>query len=159
MSMPAGSGRLEHVKGEIVRLHVEDGLNLSEIGRRYSCSREMVRLVLKERGAPSLTNHRHQVRRETKRVLLAVAVAGRHEAIRQTHGTRTLYNLGCHCDECRRANRDGARSLKGKTPPTHGNSGYVNYQCRCRVCKRANSAAQKRGRERAKERHAGVMAC
>jgi hypothetical protein len=55
------------------------------------------------------------------------------------HGTRSRYNRGCSCDDCRRANREESRKLKGRTPPRHGHSGYVNYGCRCDVCRKGHS--------------------
>lgn len=54
------------------------------------------------------------------------------------HGTRSKYQAGCSCEDCRRANRDATRALKGQTPPQHGVSGYQNYGCRCRTCRKAH---------------------
>lgn len=54
------------------------------------------------------------------------------------HGTRSKYQAGCRCDDCRRANRESQRRLKGRQPPSHGYSGYKNYGCRCQVCKDGN---------------------
>ena len=53
------------------------------------------------------------------------------------HGTLSKYHAGCGCDACRAANREHARSRKGKTTPTHSASGYMNYGCRCDVCREA----------------------
>lgn len=55
-------------------------------------------------------------------------------------GTRSAYDRGCSCDECRAAMRRYMASLKGKKPPRHGTvSAYKNYGCRCDKCRRANS--------------------
>ena len=58
------------------------------------------------------------------------------------HGTVSRYRsrrYACRCDECRRANREKGKELKGKEPPHHGTySGYVNYECRCQACKEAH---------------------
>lgn len=60
------------------------------------------------------------------------------------HGERLRYARGCRCPKCRKANRDYARSQKGKEPPQHGTeSGYMNYGCRCTPCTRARSAAER----------------
>jgi len=57
-----------------------------------------------------------------------------------THGTKSKYNMGCRCDDCRKAIADYNRELverhsklpKSKIP--HGVDGYANYRCRCRKC-------------------------
>lgn len=53
------------------------------------------------------------------------------------HGTTGRYQAGCSCDDCRAANREKTRRLRGKPPLTHGVSGYTNYRCRCEVCTEA----------------------
>lgn len=63
---------------------------------------------------------------------------------RAQHGTRSKYNTGCRCDECRRALREHMRSLQGKPAPSHGLSGYDNYGCRCDVCREAKRAKNAR---------------
>lgn len=63
------------------------------------------------------------------------------------HGTRSKYNSGCHCDDCRKANnaavkRDRlkrtAQVRAGEREPPHGLSGYHNWGCRCEVCAQAH---------------------
>jgi hypothetical protein len=75
------------------------------------------------------------------------------------HGTVARYRsrrYQCRCDECRRANRDRGRELKGKEPPHHGTySGYINYECRCQACKEAHRLTI-RGRRVAKRRRKEV---
>jgi hypothetical protein len=57
------------------------------------------------------------------------------------HGTRSRYNAGCRCDECRGAKRLAmGRQRRSGVAPTHGLSGYRNYGCRCATCTAANSA-------------------
>lgn len=53
------------------------------------------------------------------------------------HGTRHYYMYHqCGCLECREANRNYQRSLKGREPPAHGTtSAYGNYGCRCIECR------------------------
>lgn len=59
------------------------------------------------------------------------------------HGTLYGYQKGpCRCDDCRAANREHMRRLKGSAPPSHGASGYENYGCRCDVCSDAHRARQ-----------------
>ena len=45
------------------------------------------------------------------------------------HGTRTKYNAGCRCSDCRDANSAYQR----------GSSGYTNWGCRCDVCSSAHA--------------------
>ena len=73
------------------------------------------------------------------------------------HGTIQRYKRGCHCDECRRANRDRARSLRGGEPPSHGESGYRNYGCHCQTCKEGARVADRnrRAQRRKKKEIAG----
>lgn len=82
------------------------------------------------------------------------------------HGTRSGYQSGCRCDECRTALRDYARDRRRENGGTQGkrvdipeerhgkNSTYMNYGCRCDPCKAVNSAAQKAERERRQARKA-----
>lgn len=74
------------------------------------------------------------------------------------HGTRSRYNHGCRCGECREANRvyvEARRRAAGMKPmvrsPEHSVAGYARG-CRCEVCKEATSVyqAQLRGRQRRK---------
>lgn len=62
----------------------------------------------------------------------------------QSHGTRSRYRDGCHCDECRRDNAERQAKLRiklsYKEPPQHGASGYTNYSCRCPKCTRYGTA-------------------
>lgn len=138
--------RLTPYHDEIVRLHLDEGWNLSEIGDAYGCTREAVRLILKERGAPSLTRERMKERSRYRRLVRAVAVAARHEQRKARHGTRTMYGYGCRCDECREAQNSYMRRLSRdpsmrKSPLRHGTSNaYSNYGCRCTACRAANTA-------------------
>jgi hypothetical protein len=59
------------------------------------------------------------------------------------HGTVKSYAKGCRCDDCRRANTERHKALKGKEPPSHGRSGYSNYGCRCDICRAAHSEAMR----------------
>lgn len=140
-----GSGRLEPIKDEIVRLY-GGGWTLQEIGDRFGCTGERVRQILRELGIP----RQRLTRTETGRVLRAVVTAARLEERARRglpHGTRCCYGYyRCRCEECTRANRENIRALKGKTPPTHGVSGYSNYGCRCDTCKAAWSDKQWRER-------------
>lgn len=62
-----------------------------------------------------------------------------HLRVDHPHGTIGRYQKGCSCEDCRAANRERGRRLKGKTPPRHGVSGYQNYGCRCATCTKAHS--------------------
>ena len=65
------------------------------------------------------------------------------------HGTRSRYNAGCSCDDCREAQRLyitqlkrrlHARLLDDPTQVRHGSrSTYINWGCRCDDCTEANS--------------------
>lgn len=71
------------------------------------------------------------------------------------HGTVSRYRsrkYRCRCEDCRRANREKGRELKGKEPPNHGTySGYINYECRCQACTEAHRLIM-RDRRSAKRR-------
>ena len=59
------------------------------------------------------------------------------------HGTRSMYVMGCYCDDCKSANRDYMRKikskLKGTEPKKHGTlSSYTDYGCRCDGCREAS---------------------
>lgn len=58
-----------------------------------------------------------------------------------THGTKSSYNAGCRCDDCRIANRASIvawqQAIRAKPVPghVHGSlNGYTNYGCRCEPC-------------------------
>ena len=82
------------------------------------------------------------------------------------HGTRSGYQSGCRCDECRTALKIYARERRQQNGGTNGkrtdlpesrhgvNSTYMNYGCRCESCKAVNSEAQRAERERRKIRNA-----
>jgi hypothetical protein len=134
---------------EIVRLHLSEGLTLSEIGRRFDITRERVRQIVKAHGAPSLTRSRSKSRTEARRIFRAVGICARLKHNRR-HGTRYSYvHHRCSCEACREAARLYQSSLRGSPAPSHGLSGYVNYACRCAVCKRAKLTHD---RENAKRR-------
>ena len=70
------------------------------------------------------------------------------------HGTPSAYNHGCHCDECREANRLRCRELRrtlkrrqvdGDPQVPHGTTGgYKNWGCHCVLCTAANTVASKK---------------
>ena len=74
--------------------------------------------------------------------LLRLGLPSLSEKTIPEHGTTARYTSRshpCRCDECKRANRERAQSLRdSKDPPEHGYSGYKNYGCRCQTCKEAN---------------------
>lgn len=83
----------------------------------------------------------------------------RAEGEKIKHGTRTMYNQGCRCQDCRAAvarymrehRRERAVELANREPGTedrfeHGYSAYVNWGCRCGICSAANLEYQ-RGRK------------
>lgn len=62
------------------------------------------------------------------------------------HGTRTDYNRGCRCEQCKYANAEyakvqRARLAKREVPPeVHGTvGGYTNWLCRCGRCSTAHT--------------------
>jgi hypothetical protein len=69
------------------------------------------------------------------------------------HGTRTMYGLGCRCQECKAANARETRlyrerqKQKGLDNPElipHGTyHGYVGWGCRCEECGAANLEYQR----------------
>ena len=84
----------------------------------------------------------------------------RAEAAKNQHGTRTMYNKGCRCQDCRAAvskyMRDHRRERveeRHNRPEgvedrfEHGYSAYVNWGCRCEVCSAANLEYQRSRRE------------
>ena len=59
------------------------------------------------------------------------------------HGTRSMYVMGCYCDDCKSANREYMRKIKSKIkgtePKKHGVlSSYTYYGCRCDDCREAH---------------------
>lgn len=72
-----------------------------------------------------------------------------------THGTRTTYQSGCRCEDCKAANADfqkqyrsGQRSgrsyAREPAPIKHGTrNAYVHRGCRCDDCSEANRAYQR----------------
>lgn len=80
----------------------------------------------------------------------------RREVRADQHGTRTGYNYGCRCVECREAHNAHNRALRARRRAEgvpagieHGTANaYTNYGCRCDECRAANTArwhAQKGG--------------
>lgn len=137
----------------------KQGRTYAEIGAEFGCTSERVRQLLAKIGMTARLMSRTQVRR----LFNAVGVAARMELRKQNggstslHGSRGRYNVGCRCDECRRAMRDYNRSLRSRTPPNHGTeSAYRNFGCRCDACKRAGSKGNRRYRIRRAEREAMV---
>jgi len=65
------------------------------------------------------------------------------------HGTRTGYNQGCRCDDCKRACSNYARESVADRKQhawdaPHGTrGGYCNWGCRCDPCKAAHSEYMK----------------
>ena len=79
------------------------------------------------------------------------------------HGTRTGYQNGCRCDNCKRANSDylkAYRLSKGITKNTYdgrkyAHGTYYSYQygkCRCELCREAGRIHNENYRERDNER-------
>jgi hypothetical protein len=66
-----------------------------------------------------------------------------------THGTRSAYNAGCRCDDCRAAQRLYQRGYYARTKHARGdkldpaNCGtkaqYDYHRCRCTACRKANA--------------------
>lgn len=69
------------------------------------------------------------------------------------HGTPSAYNHGCHCDECREANRVRCldqrerlrqRTIQGDPAVPHGTTGgYKNWGCHCVECTIANTISSR----------------
>lgn len=69
------------------------------------------------------------------------------------HGTPSAYNHGCHCDECREANRLRCldqrerlrqRTIQGDPSVPHGTTGgYKNWGCHCMACTIANTISSR----------------
>lgn len=63
----------------------------------------------------------------------------------RTHGKRSTYNWGCHCDACTAANTTKAyrrreirhaKAKSGQVPAgvKHGAGAYTNWGCPCSTC-------------------------
>ena|SRR5215831_20082174 len=135
--MPLANNRPPVDKDEVVRLHIEEGLNLSEIALRMGVSRERTRQIVKQMtGEGSLWAKREAERMACKRFFDAVHYA----AYRELHNQHNRYRYlkGCRCDICVEANRQHRIDLTLREPPNHGTaSAYFNYACRCDACKLA----------------------
>jgi hypothetical protein len=80
------------------------------------------------------------------------------ETIAAQHGTRSKYNGGCRCDDCREANRvshaEWELRVRGN-PPEHGTeNAYRNYGCRCQECRVVGSIANHYNYERRRRQSA-----
>lgn len=74
------------------------------------------------------------------------------------HGSRSMYAIGCRCQECRAAVASASRSLRerqrqmGIDHPElipHGTyTGYTNWCCRCDECRKASREYQKNLKEK-----------
>lgn len=121
---------------EHLRELVEQGWSDPKIARKYGVSD---RTVLRWRQAERLPS--------------------RWEPDRAKCGTKSAYNAGCRCDDCRDANTKAHRQLrvdKDRYDITHGTaSGYFNFGCHCEPCKTAGSEQNRRMRLQMVERGSG----
>lgn len=85
------------------------------------------------------------------RVTLVGTKNGPREAlVRPVGPSRSGYQRGCRCDDCRAVAAAFMRHRRGsRQPKQHGtDSAYMNHGCLCRLCKAAGSDRGRRERER-----------
>lgn len=153
----------------MAHLYMEEGLTMQEIGEQYGISRQRVDQILKRFGlvahyGRSKKEKRAQALREAHARVIAGESTSAQEAealglslkgfrsavwnlglyLRRPlepaeHGTYLCYHRGCHCDECRRANREYQYAWRqARGVQEHGiASSYINYGCRCPACREA----------------------
>lgn len=150
-------------RDEVIRRGHAEGRTLREVGDELGITRERVRQLAQDLGLRFQTPTRRALAGiETARALVdsgvsvyrAARVAGVADLTLRQAGLRSSprpiihnryrYTRGCRCEICMAANRESARSLRGKEPPTHGTqSAYCNYGCPCELCKAAGAAANR----------------
>lgn len=141
-----------------IRLMASEGASDSEIGRAVGMSKAAVWGVRKRHDIQKADVH-YASSRTNKKVI--------RPRQQHVHGTPSMYNSGCRCDDCRAANAERIRGLRarrrerlktGEAEIEHGLSAYNNWGCRCEVCTLANSQAcreyWRNGAERLKARGA-----
>lgn len=74
------------------------------------------------------------------------------------HGTRSMYQTGCRCQECKAAVASASRALRERQRQMaidhpelipHGTyTGYTNWCCRCDDCRKASREYQKAHKEK-----------
>lgn len=142
--------------GRIVDL--DDLANVEQIAEHYGITRQAVDLWTRKDDFPA------PVVTWAGRVWLLPDVTAWRDAQpppRQPagHGTKTRYNAGCRCDNCKTANNEARRvHIANSTPlpaddPRHGTANaYVNYNCRCGPCREAGSVNNRNRRKNRLER-------
>lgn len=122
------SGKPQSVPGEtvdMIRTMAGGGASDTEIGKTVGMSRSAVQAIRKRRGIEAGSKPQTHV-----------------------HGTPSMYNSGCRCDECRACQRDRAKEQQAKRAAKvragvavfeHGVSGYRNWGCRCDECSAAHA--------------------
>lgn len=136
-------GKLDLAKHRGARQRVERTQTLKDAHARITEGTSSVREEAERLGYSSPDSFRSMIWRMGLHVP--------RQAVEAPHGTRQRYSRGCHCGECKEANRQYMQSLKGKEAPNHGTvSGYENYECRCQACKEA--AREDRRVRKAQER-------
>lgn len=127
-------------------IDVDDLVGAEQIAERYGITRQAVDLWTRKPTFPQALIDFHG------RIWAWPDVAAWRDAHppreRVKHGSKTKYNRGCRCDECRAANTEHHRRRLAAHPglpegdPRHGTkNGYCNYACRCGPCKVAGSLA------------------
>ena len=135
---------------------LDDIVSVDDIAKRYELTRQAVNLWVNKKTFPT------PIRQGHPRLWLFPDVVEWRDAQpvpqRSRHGTRSRYNYGCRCDECRTAATNQHREYLESvvlTPddPRHGTANaYRNYRCRCAPCKAAGAEANRIGRSRLAER-------
>lgn len=150
-------------RDDVIRRGHAEGRTLQQIGDDMGITRERVRQLAQRLGLKFRANTFRKLRKiATARELVASGIsvtravraaslsyrdaqqAGLCSLPRPIVHNRYRYTRGCRCEICMAANRESARSVRGKEPPRHGTqSGYCNYGCRCDACKAAGAAANR----------------
>lgn len=132
---------------------------LAELGASVGISTERARQLIYWHDPTLADRVREQRRQETERRREALRPEPR-TPLRDICGTAARYAAGCHCAECREANRvrmvrdRNQRVEKGRRNPElipHGTVGaYKNWGCQCEACTAVHSEACRQYKRRRK---------
>jgi hypothetical protein len=108
---PRASGMSASSAAVVERYAGDPAATLQAVADACGVTRQRVHQILTSYAPEMYVRHlrERQLRKQTRRVFAAIAVAAQHES-KRTHGTLNRYRMGCKCKSCRRANADASRA-------------------------------------------------